>query len=520
MGISGSDVAYRQARSGIEICDASRTGFYTFNIAVRINGVSRVARKEDVSITRHLGQPSRATLSVRGGTAPVEGQEILIGLGGTAAGRLFGGTIMEVNQVAASAGFTPVYELQCIDWTHLFNRRRVTEFFTGLSATGIAREIIDRYTSGFSHLAIAEGLPVINAFPSTAEEPSRLFDRLANLIDGVWYIDPHRTVHLFTLTAGEPKWGVNPGTLNDTNRQYEDLTYRVDLNLVRTRVFVEGQGTRTVAPVTAGSTSIPVENARVLDNTQATPRVMIPEVGILAFTALFIHDANFVPFTSAVNAAAAVGVTSIQIDSATNFPSLSPEFSWARIGSDLYIRYTTSDFGIPGTLSGIPASGLGSITRAVAVDEVITMVSTIYGVSGLTTDLEAGRDIYNVTMRQDATKQTALAALEGGDGIHEFYIQDRRLNITTQRALADAELVAFGQGIESAEWLTTDPNVGIGKRQAIATTQRSNISASLIIDRIVTSWDERFQTLPKQQVHAATTFPKGLLEAVIPPEGA
>jgi hypothetical protein len=517
MGISGSDQAYRQARSGIEICDASRTGYYSYTIACRINGVSVEADKRSLRITRSMGSASRASLRLRSNVTPVVGQEILIGIGGTTSGRIFGGTILDVNQVAASQNFEPAYEVLCTDWTYAFDRRLITEYFPTMSVTGIAREIIDRYTTGFSHVAIAEGLPVIEGFPVTNAHPSKVFDRLANLIDGIWQIDPFKVVHLFSLADGEPTRTTDPATLNASNRQYWDLSYEVDLNLVRTRVFVEGQGTRILADVPAGLTTIPIEmgfGQSLFDTVSPTRLIMVPEYGQLAFTTV----ASGIGIASTVTSGAAAGATSLTIDDASSFPNMTPEYGWALVGADLYIRFTQSNFGTPGVLSGIAPFGSGSITRTIEAGETITLCSFLVGVSFITDTIAAGREVYNVTMREDTAKQAALAALEGGDGIHEFYIRDRRLNVATAIALANAELAAFGQGIESAAWFTTDPNVGIGKRQEIATTGRSNITASLIIHRIDTDWaDGRHLALPRQHVQAKTTFPKGFMETVATP---
>lgn len=91
-------------------------------------------------------------------------------------------------------------------------------------------------------------------------------------------------------------------------------------------------------------------------------------------------------------------------------------------------------------LTGIPASGAGSIVYAIAEGDSINLVAQV----------------------DDTAAQTALAALVGGDGIREASLQDRRLSLTeaTARGTAFLELRSTTQA--SVSYTTRDKNTRVG----------------------------------------------------------
>lgn len=131
-------------------------------------------------------------------------------------------------------------------------------------------------------------------------------------------------------------------------------------------------------------------------------------------------------------------------------------------------------------LEGIPASGTGSIVTAIP----------------------EGSDINLLVTRNDATAQTALAALEGGDGIHETYIQDRRLSEEGATARGDGELAL---GKDESDMLTVtseDPFMIAGRT---VTVNISGISVTLRIQQVRIGWD-RGRLLPQRYVTASNVF--------------
>ncbi len=139
------------------------------------------------------------------------------------------------------------------------------------------------------------------------------------------------------------------------------------------------------------------------------------------------------------------GATSIPMSGAAVIPSA----GWAIIGNGRQtVRYT----GNSGTaLTGVPASGPGSITAAITYNSSITAAPMLTGIPSSST----GSILYAITkgdpanlfiVEDDPEAQAILAAAIGsGDGIVEEFIQDRRLTETELRARAVAVLAERAQ---------------------------------------------------------------------------
>jgi hypothetical protein len=106
---------------------------------------------------------------------------------------------------------------------------------------------------------------------------------------------------------------------------------------------------------------------------------------------------------------------------------------WTRNG----VRYT----GISGnTLTGIPATGAGSITTTIPYGTAIIAAPALTGVTGLLRALTRGATVNLAIQRDDLTAQAAAAARETtavrvSDGIHEYLVSDERRNEASLTAL-------------------------------------------------------------------------------------
>ena len=100
MGLSGSQIAYKQARAGIERAGASRAGYYTYNPVLTINGVDRSTALITASIrlTQALNdEADTLSFSMKPGfPIPVPDQRVFFSLG-SSANRQFGGVVIEVT---------------------------------------------------------------------------------------------------------------------------------------------------------------------------------------------------------------------------------------------------------------------------------------------------------------------------------------------------------------------------------------------------------------------------------------
>lgn len=191
------------------------------------------------------------------------------------------------------------------------------------------------------------------------------------------------------------------------------------------------------------------------------------------------------------------GDTTLTLDSVTGFPNS----GWVKADSQL-IFYG----GISGTtLTSIPASGIGAILNTIKGGASVVTAPFISGVTGIQWTIERGDPIHIYVVRNDAAAQTALAALEGGDGIHEAPIRD--VSIETVAGLntaCDAELAAWSTKLRTVTFRSRDTKLRSGKTVTLSLGAPTNISGSFLIQRVVsTEFDSAYRIVPMRDVIAA-----------------
>ena len=162
------------------------------------------------------------------------------------------------------------------------------------------------------------------------------------------------------------------------------------------------------------------------------------------------------------------------------------------------------------SLTGIPTSGVGAIRQDIPINTLVYHVPQIAIGSALTKDLGSGTAVGPLTTANDAAAQTAAAAVEGGDGIHEAAIIDRRFNQANASELGDADLDAFSDVIDEVEWTTRDLNARVGARQSIAFTGTDAYSTTVTITRVDVEYLARKENLPIRRCHGAIVRPASL----------
>jgi hypothetical protein len=261
MPITGSQLAKMPSRLGHMRLGASRVGYYQPTLVMTIDGVVRQGRAQEglMIVDYRDGTPNTATMRVRGFT-PVEGQEVRIGLGGLGRGQLiFGGRILYQTQLYVGTPANLQYDLFCVSYEWLLNRRTVTGKFTATSATAIVLWIMT-HTSGFSTAGVESDLPVIDEITFTNVDGADALDRVKDRIGAAWTVDyASPPVLHFGLTISPWSSAIHPITTANPHGM-EGLTYTVDLSQVRTRIAVTGGGSVTLVAIAVGGTSLPVED--------------------------------------------------------------------------------------------------------------------------------------------------------------------------------------------------------------------------------------------------------------------
>jgi hypothetical protein len=182
---------------------------------------------------------------------------------------------------------------------------------------------------------------------------------------------------------------------------------------------------------------------------------------------------------------------------------------WAVIGNgEQVIRYT----GISGsTLTGIPASGAGAIVAAIGFNSTVTECAVLTGVPATGTGairyrILKGEDVNIFVTSNDLTAQATLAALIGGDGIQEYYVQDRRL-AKAECLARGAALLELKSPVEvSIDYNSRDINTRSGRTIAVNLGPPFSVTASFLIQTVTQSYQlTQPPTCPRYQVSASST---------------
>jgi hypothetical protein len=197
----------------------------------------------------------------------------------------------------------------------------------------------------------------------------------------------------------------------------------------------------------------------------------------------------------------AAGATTIELDSLAGIPAA----GWILVETQV-IRYTgTSTAAGRFFLTGIPAAGPGAITADLLAGTVVSTAPALVGVAPAQR-VTIGDDVNLIVYVDDLAAQAALAAVEGGDGIIEHYIQDRRLSEDGARARGLAELALFKTIETRLTYTTHDPEARSGRTVHVALPAPTNLTGDFLIQR-VTIDDVAYAagTYPRRVVDASTT---------------
>jgi hypothetical protein len=580
-----------------------RLGAYEPVIAVTINGVTRSGLVRRIAITDDLNHtPNTASFRCRGFT-PVIGHAVKIYMGDTHAvpHQLFAGHILSLTQGFEGKPVASLvyWDVQCIDYTWLLNRRPVIQRYLNVSATVVVQEVINDFTLDLGTAHLATDLPVLDEITFTDEEASDALTRIAQRIGAYWYIDYDRELH-FYLTETETAGAITDAAV----RGASDMTMTSDLSQVATRVTVRGGGSNTAADVAVGQTTIPLVDAATtwydpaggivevgpnrvtytgvaavsetgsttgyigapaatftvgpeagpgsLDPSatygyaftyssaegETTPSVIVSgqssaggaarvdnipvptdpkitgkhvyrtegggsvlkalggggSIGVATITLApdNASDASLGAVPPTLNSAGVAseptpaGSTSLYVENLALFAAS----GWADVGGQVF-RYTgRSATTGGGTLTGIPASGIGSLTADVR-SSTVRGIPHLTGIpsSGAGSVLHAvnkGEQANLIVTVNDATAQTAMATAVGGDGVHEMFLTDGRWGITEATARANAELSERKDPLITITLVSRDPSLVAGRLLTITRTHPA-ISGTFRIQRVTLS---------------------------------
>jgi hypothetical protein len=265
MPITGSQKALMYALSGLARAGATRSDYFKPLGAITIGGVDfgKYVVKGTIRITDvNDSTPNTAQLIVRGSSSmiPVKGQEIIIGIGNVTR-KLFAGNILNVTRLQPKGKQRfPRYQLDCVDYMWQFDWKRVEGvYYTNTDAAVIIGGLVAATAPQFTTSRVTPGLGSLDFQSNSEELLSSCVDRVMKRVGGYFKVDYDKVVHSFTAAETDNA----PTSLTDTNTRFWGFQYHEDISQVRTRTKVVGGSTTTTSTVAVGATSIPVDDTRL-----------------------------------------------------------------------------------------------------------------------------------------------------------------------------------------------------------------------------------------------------------------
>jgi len=279
-----------------------------------------------------------------------------------------------------------------------------------------------------------------------------------------------------------------------------------------------GLGREAVTQSTIGA--LPGDTSLVLSTVTGWPTAgwakagsnLIRWTGISSTTLTGIPGARATTITRSGTTATATtigahGYTSGEV--ITHYGAVQPEYNGSHVitvtGPTTYTFTVVSTATTPAT-GTILSSAVGAFVSSVPGGSGIMTAPFLSGVSGLTYPIEKGAQVRLYVVRNDTAAQTALAALEGGDGIHEAVIDDTSiLTLAQLTAASDAELAAWSSKIRTITFKSRDPKLRAGRTVTLSLGAPTTLSGTFLVQRVISSefYNAASGLLPMRTVTAA-----------------
>jgi len=479
-----------QCRVGIARVGATRTGYFSQVVRVTIGGAPADIRAEDFSIVDR-GRTRSAFFGML--TPPTIGSVVEISIG-SADNRLFAGHIVDVEATLVAAGLsTIVYDVTAESFAWALNLVKPIGYWAGTTYQ-ILTALLEEWAPDFTR-RLQAGLGSIGAeLLLTGEEGlADVLDRLtASLTGGRWLVTDEREIVVYTV-GNLPL--AQPDVLDDDNPQLlGELAVRQTLTRTANYVLVKGASTRLLADVSALETCLPVESVEPFSQTGGA---------VLLGAAIQMYSERRAGGSSCASKASDTGDTAP--GSATlpvqNLALFSGTGGWAQTGQRVYVRYTgRSAASGAGTLTGIPASGPGSLSAPVKWNEQISAVPCLAGVasdpyylpkawpSAYPRAATAGDAVTALGLDLNGVDRAALAGVLGlSNGLAQAVVTDPTLASSEARALAQSLALALSRptGLWELAGASRDPQIWAGRTLVVALTSPAVVSRTFYIDEVV-----------------------------------
>jgi len=211
-------------------------------ISVKIGGVDRTEYVDAKSLsiidelTSKVNSASFDFICNDIALAPTAGEAVLIEENAV---KLFSGRILTKEEDFLPPNLLK-YQVECIDNTRDLDKKLVIESYLNEKAGNIIKDIITKYTTGFTTTNVADG-PTVTRIAFDYIQVSEAITKLAEACGYEWYIDYDKDIHFFFKTDFPA-----PFQLDDDQANYKDLVINTDISQLRNRVYVKSEKYETL----------------------------------------------------------------------------------------------------------------------------------------------------------------------------------------------------------------------------------------------------------------------------------
>lgn len=549
------------ARSKIARSNATRSNYIRPHITILLTqyrypnppitvDLTMWARLDSTSVTQAINdEPDSCSLTLKPETPaayyPLVGDVIQIGLATeatvpdytqirVAAGYEFGGPVIVTQHDRRPKNQSPWISVQCQDWQAFFDAQLVNATWPAQSASITIADLLARFVNysqivpagsllPFALTYVPTNLPSCAAFTAVNWRPSQVIRHLANEMEGGFYIDPTRALHVWA-SGPEPNQS-DPQPLKNFLGTLKTFRHRSDASQVRRRVMTEGMGTTILVdvpglnPPALYAGGIPVADARPFVGSERGARLGSQWVRVQITHTLQPDVEN--PFAAHATVAFNYATDgTLTVDAWPYFLTLGSG-GWVKVGEQ-YLRYDSSG-GSAGAYTLRVNQGYFPFGRAIAsikAGEVVTWVDWIDNWQKVAHDSTAA--LVPIDAALAGTELVVLAEAIDLDAaqpwaIHlppyEAVVQDARYGYIGAQTRATDDVNFFRLPLLHAEWLTDDYNARPGRPQTILLTDPDAVSAVLTILSVNVTFPLR-SLAPRRQCAAALVKPATLLDVL------
>jgi hypothetical protein len=518
--IIGNTKAPTFARLGVARLGATRLDYYQPWVRIKIAGedITDGTRRAGFSIFKSLSASSgRCALKFdapldANGMATLVGKEVEVYVGDTdETHMLFAGNVMAYRHAYDGGVLTlPVWEVACVDYGFQLNKILITSAWGSISVSNLLHELRDGWAPTWNLDIASDVTGTLDSYQATYKPLRSVLDDIAESVGAKWYVSAgpggERTIHFFVSVAlgtSTPigNTAVGAGIVHGSYARTEDG------GDIITRVWSEGSGTVPLLNVPAGANSIPVLEIYHYENppSNGTSNGISVTPWLRSGTTTFRYNgtraANNAGEITYTRATANVGDTGLSILAGLGWPSQ----GWITVGENT-IRYTgmVINPSPPHALTGIPASGYGSITTPIANNVPVTVVASVTAnTATLVEDLKKDQQINLLFNVEFANTVPANTDDSWGFPFETYEVDNRRSAMEAIR-VGKAILGTRGSPVSTVSYSTYDQTARPGYKVDIsvgANTGKTYVIQTVTITRDFVTQEQMI--FPMRQVEAS-----------------